>query len=224
MSRVVAGLCVLCCLIFAAAERAAAQERIGPRADYAGVAAALERFIDHEMRDKRLPAVSIALVDDQEIVWARGLRLRATRRTSVPATAETVYRVGSVSKLFTDLGVDAARRAGRARPRRAGRRATCPISGPRTRSTSRSRLRQLMAHRVGAGPRAARRQLLRSTRRRRWRDRREPEHDGAGLRAGHADEVLERRRSPSSAACSRAATAEPFARQSRRSACWSRWA
>ncbi len=104
MSRVVAGLCVLCCLIFAAAERAAAQERIGPRADYAGVAAALERFIDHEMRDKGLPAVSVALVDDQEIVWARGLGY-ARPADSVPATAETVYRVGSVSKLFTAIGV-----------------------------------------------------------------------------------------------------------------------
>src|SRR5690606_1014997 len=97
-------LCVLCCLIFAAAERAAAQERIGPRADYAGVAAALERFIDHEMRDKGLPAVSVALVDDQEIVWARGLGY-ARPADSVPATAETVYRVGSVSKLFTAIGV-----------------------------------------------------------------------------------------------------------------------
>ena len=104
MSRVVAWLCLFCCLAFPAAQRAAAQERIGPRPDYAGVTAVLERFIGHEMRDKGLPAVSVALVDDQEIVWARGFGY-AHPADSVPATAETVYRVGSVSRLFTDIAV-----------------------------------------------------------------------------------------------------------------------
>jgi CubicO group peptidase (beta-lactamase class C family)/D-alanyl-D-alanine dipeptidase len=64
----------------------------------------LERFIAYEMADKDLPAMSISLVDDQEIVWARGFGF-ARPRDSVPATAETVYRVGSVSKLFTDIAV-----------------------------------------------------------------------------------------------------------------------
>ena len=57
-----------------------------------------------QMADKKLPAVSIALVDDQRVVWARGFGYAdpAARR---PASADTVYRVGSVSKLFTDIGV-----------------------------------------------------------------------------------------------------------------------
>src|SRR5690606_9242318 len=41
---------------------AGAQERIGPREDYAGIAAVLEQFIAHEMRDKGLPAVSVAQI------------------------------------------------------------------------------------------------------------------------------------------------------------------
>ncbi|MGH7663642.1 MAG: serine hydrolase [Gemmatimonadaceae bacterium] len=77
---------------------------VDPHADYAGAVAELERFITHEMADKELPALSVALVDDQTIVWARGFGY-ANPDDSVAATAETVYRVGSVSKLFTDIGV-----------------------------------------------------------------------------------------------------------------------
>ncbi|MGH7505118.1 MAG: serine hydrolase [Longimicrobiales bacterium] len=89
-------------LLFAAP--AVAQETVAPAAGYEQVARALERLIEHEVADKGLPAVSIALVDDQRIVWARGFGY-AQPDDSVPATAETVHRVGSVSKLFTDIGI-----------------------------------------------------------------------------------------------------------------------
>lgn len=75
-----------------------------PREDYRDAAERLTTFIVHEMEDKQLPALSIALVDDQETVWARGFGY-AHPEDSVPATASTVYRIGSVSKLFTDLGI-----------------------------------------------------------------------------------------------------------------------
>ena len=68
------------------------------------MARTLDRFIRHEMADKELPALSIALVDGQNVVWARGFGI-ANQKDSTPATARTVYRVGSVSKLFTDIGV-----------------------------------------------------------------------------------------------------------------------
>jgi CubicO group peptidase (beta-lactamase class C family)/D-alanyl-D-alanine dipeptidase len=77
---------------------------IEPRRDYAAVAELLEPFIEWHMEVKEIPAVSIALVDDQEIVWARGFGY-ADPGDSTPATANTVYRVGSVSKLFTDMAV-----------------------------------------------------------------------------------------------------------------------
>ena len=64
----------------------------------------LEPFIEWHMENKDIPAVSIALVDDQEIVWARGFGY-ADPGDSTPATAHTVYRVGSVSKLFNDMAV-----------------------------------------------------------------------------------------------------------------------
>lgn len=71
---------------------------------YQAVAERLTAFLEREVRTKKLPAVSIALVDDQRIVWARGFGF-ADPKTKTPATAETIYRVGSVSKLFTDVAV-----------------------------------------------------------------------------------------------------------------------
>ena len=81
-----------------------AVQTIGPRQDYRPVQRVLEQFIQNEMAAKDLPAVSIALVDDQEIVWASGFGY-ANPADSIRASARTVHRVGSVSKLFTDIAV-----------------------------------------------------------------------------------------------------------------------
>ncbi|MCS6866191.1 MAG: serine hydrolase [Gemmataceae bacterium] len=91
-------------LVLGLAAPAAAQPAVAPTEPYRPVAAALEKLIRHELDDKAIPAISIALVDDQKVVWAAGFGFQDRRRT-IPATAETVYRVGSVSKLFTDLAV-----------------------------------------------------------------------------------------------------------------------
>jgi CubicO group peptidase (beta-lactamase class C family)/D-alanyl-D-alanine dipeptidase len=80
------------------------QDSVAARADYAAAAVRLGAFITHEMKDKDLSAVSIVLVDKDSIVWARGFG-HANPRDSVPATAQTIYRVGSVSKLFTDIAL-----------------------------------------------------------------------------------------------------------------------
>ncbi|MBN1222849.1 MAG: beta-lactamase family protein [Candidatus Aminicenantes bacterium] len=80
------------------------QDVIEPQSKYGEVAERLEKIIRHEMEVKELPAFSIALVDDQEIVWARGFGM-ADPDVQSPASAETVYRIGSVSKLFTDIGI-----------------------------------------------------------------------------------------------------------------------
>lgn len=71
---------------------------------YAPIAAALSARIEREMRLERIPAVSIAVVDHGRTVWAQGFGT-ARAKGNVPATANTVYRIGSVSKLFTDIGV-----------------------------------------------------------------------------------------------------------------------
>ena len=75
---------------------------LAPRPEYAEVAAALEAMIERERGQKGLRGVSIALADAEGVAWAAGFGEQAP---GVPADAETVYRVGSVSKLFTDIAV-----------------------------------------------------------------------------------------------------------------------
>ncbi len=71
---------------------------------YADAVAKLSTLVDREARDKKIPAMSIALVDDQRVVWSKGFG-KQDRDGKLPATDQTIYRVGSVSKLFTDVAI-----------------------------------------------------------------------------------------------------------------------
>src|SRR5579863_1777844 len=77
---------------------AASAPEIEPQPGYSDVVQSLRPLIQHELDEKRIPSIAVALVDDQKVVWAQGFGLADPDR-KLPATAETVYRVGSVSKL-----------------------------------------------------------------------------------------------------------------------------
>lgn len=68
--------------------------------DIAGLTQQLTRTITHELAAQRLAGLSIALVDDQRLIWAQGFGW-ADVAARQPAAADTLYRVGSVSKLLT---------------------------------------------------------------------------------------------------------------------------
>ena len=79
--------------------------------DNVAVSEAYQKLRDHlcgiiqaEIKGKGIPCLSIAVVSGKEIVWAEGFGFSDAERTQ-PATARTVYRVGSVSKLLTDLAI-----------------------------------------------------------------------------------------------------------------------
>jgi CubicO group peptidase (beta-lactamase class C family)/D-alanyl-D-alanine dipeptidase len=95
-------LAFLLCLAFTS--QALAQPSVPATEPYKDAVAALTKLIEHEVADKKLPALSVALVDNQKVVWAAGFGFQ-DRDKKTPATAETVYRVGSVSKLFTDVAI-----------------------------------------------------------------------------------------------------------------------
>ena len=107
----------------------------------------IETFIREEMKVHGLPAVSIALVEGKRVVWARGFGL-ARPKEGVEATAETVYRVGSVSKLFTDLAVMQLVERGEL-DLDAPVTKYLPDFAPRGPSGAPITLRQMMAHRSG---------------------------------------------------------------------------
>lgn len=56
--------------------------------------------IESVMKQNGIVGLSIALVDDQQVVWAEGFGF-ADKEHQIKATPETVYRAGSISKLFT---------------------------------------------------------------------------------------------------------------------------
>jgi CubicO group peptidase (beta-lactamase class C family) len=66
--------------------------------------ARFEQAVQSEIDAGNLSGVSVALVHDQRVIYARGFGF-ADKDRKVPATEETVYRAGSISKLFTALGV-----------------------------------------------------------------------------------------------------------------------
>ena len=82
---------------------------IGPESGYEDLAARVSEFVVAEMEHKRIPALALALVDGDRIVWARGF---GEAQPGVPTDADTLFRVGSVSKLFTDIAVVARQASG----------------------------------------------------------------------------------------------------------------
>ncbi len=64
----------------------------------------LRWYILRGMRKAGVPAVSIALVENQQLVWAEGFGY-ADRERRVPATPETVYQIGSITKVVNALAV-----------------------------------------------------------------------------------------------------------------------
>ncbi|HRH44298.1 MAG TPA: serine hydrolase, partial [Pyrinomonadaceae bacterium] len=75
-----------------------------PQQKYQQTIKLLDSLIQREMTDKELGGVAIALVDNQQIVWQKGFGF-SNPQTKMPITTETVFRVGSVSKLFTDIAI-----------------------------------------------------------------------------------------------------------------------
>jgi CubicO group peptidase (beta-lactamase class C family) len=68
--------------------------------DYEPVKAAVSPLIKKEMKKNDVIGLSIALVDDQQVVWAEGFGY-ADEKKELIATPETVYRIGSLTNLFT---------------------------------------------------------------------------------------------------------------------------
>lgn len=108
-------------------------------------AAKLDAFIAHEMRQKELPAFSVALVDDKGVIWSKDYGM-ARPSDSVRTSAATSYRAGQVSQIITDIALLQLAEHG-----------SLDLDAPVTRYVPRLHLgarahvtlRQLMTHRAG---------------------------------------------------------------------------
>lgn len=70
------------------------------RENYTYTQSYLTWLIGKEMADNNITGLSIALVDDQKLVWSSGFGY-GDAENRVPATPRTAYRMGSIAKLMT---------------------------------------------------------------------------------------------------------------------------
>jgi CubicO group peptidase (beta-lactamase class C family) len=77
-----------------------------------GALALLDRWIDAHQAYERVPGISVGVVLDQDLIWHRGYG-QANVARKVPADADTLYSICSISKLFTSIALMQQRDAGR---------------------------------------------------------------------------------------------------------------
>jgi D-alanyl-D-alanine carboxypeptidase len=83
----------------------------------AGVRSAIDllsAWLEAQMAYASFPGVSVAIVHDQELVWAAGFGHADVERGR-PATADTLYRIASITKVFTSTAILQLRDAGKLR-------------------------------------------------------------------------------------------------------------
>jgi len=83
---------------------APSQPPIAASGDYQATIDFLSGWIPEQMRSHQVQGLSIAVVDDQKLVWARGFGY-ADVKHKVPALPETLYRIGSITKVITAVTV-----------------------------------------------------------------------------------------------------------------------
>jgi len=64
----------------------------------------LENMIATTMAQMKIPGLSLALIKDDQVIYARGFGARNLKE-NIPSTPNTLYGVGSVTKSFTALGI-----------------------------------------------------------------------------------------------------------------------
>ena len=75
-----------------------------PRGSYRHTEKYLSWLVDREMAANEITGLSIALVDDQQVIWQKGFGY-ADLENGIPATPATIYRAGSIAKLFTAAAI-----------------------------------------------------------------------------------------------------------------------
>ena len=72
----------------------------------------LDAWIEATMKDREQPGLSIGIVYDQDLIWSKGYGFADLER-NVRTTPATLYRIASISKLFTTTAIMQLRDAGK---------------------------------------------------------------------------------------------------------------
>lgn len=88
------------CLTLGACSTTIMLPEAGARGDYRPVEKYVSWLVEREMSDNEITGLSIALIDDQKVIWEKGFGY-ADLENNIPATPATIYRAGSIAKVFT---------------------------------------------------------------------------------------------------------------------------
>ncbi len=72
----------------------------------------LEIWVNEQMEYYNLPGLSMGIVYDQELIWAKGFGY-ANVEKQIPMTPKTIFRIASITKLFTSTAIMQLRDAGK---------------------------------------------------------------------------------------------------------------
>jgi D-alanyl-D-alanine carboxypeptidase len=87
---------------------------VSPAAGVPSTLDLLSAWIESQIAYSGLPGLSIGIVHDQTLVWSRGFG-RARLEPARPAAPDTLYRIASITKLFTSTAIMQLRDAGKLR-------------------------------------------------------------------------------------------------------------
>lgn len=91
-----------------------AQNKTSSQAVYTEALRLIDIWLEAQRDYERLPGMSVAVVEDQDIIFARAYGL-ADLEKKVKASTDTIYSICSISKLFTSVAIMQLRDAGRLR-------------------------------------------------------------------------------------------------------------
>ncbi len=99
-------------ITFLFAPIAQAQSTISNHPDVVSNIKLLEAWIESQMAYRGLPGMSVGVVYENKVVWARGFGYSNLEKKT-PATPATIYRMASVTKTFTATAIMQLRDAGK---------------------------------------------------------------------------------------------------------------
>ena len=85
---------------------------LAQRSEVAAAIAVLDAWVAATVASREQPGLSLGIVYDQDLIWTKGYGF-ADLANKVPAAPSTVYRIASISKLFTTTAIMQLRDSGK---------------------------------------------------------------------------------------------------------------